>query len=1074
MPGRDTAATTIPDPAAAEVAVADELLFRKGSATAIRHTLIPPSAAPPSHGSAARPLADNLLAKKKGAAGAERSARPVRNYDHKASLDVAPPPEAGRSPDMEEPEGSWYKYDGAAPAPPASLIELDENAPTSWYKYEPEPVRPAVVKSDLAAPASLSIRGFAPASAPPEPHPAEAPGEAWETALAASTVEVSAPAPVVATPDVPASVLQEVLTQVLAASPAESEIAPALPAMDAEAAEAFARDLALQEAWSSALAASTVEIPSAPEPPVPSALPAMDAVMAQDFLHDRDLRDAWEATLAASGVEEVAAPPTLPQMDAAMAEEFSREREMSEAWASALAASGAEESAPPLAAVPDDLHSTEARESPLAASVAEIPASIEVEPSPAPAPIDVAAAEAFARDEKLSDAWTTALAASAVDAPLAPDIAPSEDHGEARDTALATSPVAAAEELLPSTIEARAEAAPPLATSDQTSAAAASAERERVAAETVASGFDREVWEATLAASTVAPEERPPPALEAQAEVAPAAPSVATLDEPLLLTVLAPPEPIAALPDAAESTPSEDDGEAWESALAASTVASEAPAPLALEAQAIDVQAEAAPAASPAALNHPEPIATLPDATESESSEDGGQIREFALVSSTIAPQELAPPAPEVQAEFAPAVPSVPAPDEPPALAVLAAPEPIAAPPDTTESAPSEDAGETWESALAASTIAAEQPAPLVLKAQALEAEVDVAPVAPSIAAPIELPALAALAAPEPIAALPDASERAPREDGGEISEPARAASAAVAVEELVPPQPLAEAQPVGADVPMSLTESEPLAPEAPYIEPPRDEVAPPSARAEPETLTLEIPLAAGDPLGIATEGEEQEIARSGDGPIAEPELARPLAVAPALAEPPRSPPPLPRGIPIYGAAAAPGLRGPADGDAGSRVALAEDLAEMIGSMLSSTEFATNVGAKAREAERPGASNSCASTESFDEALMQALPPPPPAPVKRRGWTDHAMGLAVAGMMAAGGYFAYSLYFTEHLLAHESSTVVAMALLPPPAPDQVSAAAIEPASPETAAPKPTPAAARAAPAAKDARAKRAR
>jgi hypothetical protein len=292
--------------------------------------------------------------------------------------------------------------------------------------------------------------------------------------------------------------------------------------------------------------------------------------------------------------------------------------------------------------------------------------------------------------------------------------------------------------------------------------------------------------------------------------------------------------------------------------------------------------------------------------------------------------------------------------------------------------------------------------------------------------------------------------------------------------EEVAPPRSLAEAQPAAAEVPVSLATSEPLVVEARYSEPPRDEVALPSERAEPEILALDIPLAAGDPPGVAIEDEEQATARLGNGPVAEPEVARPLAAAPTLAEPPRSQPPLPRGIPIYGATAAPGLRGPSGSDAGSRTALAEDLAEMIGSMLSSTEFATNAGAKAREAERLVASNSGASTQSLDEALMQALPPPPPAPAKRRGLAERAMGLAVAGMMVAGGYFAYSLYFTERLLPHEASTVVAMALLPPVVPAEVSAAAIDPVGPETAIPKPTPAAAHAAPAAKDARAKRTR
>ena len=1135
MPGRDIAATRVPDPADAE----DDLLARKGSASAIGR--VAPSAAAVSQEHAARAHAgadggSNLLAKK-GGASVQKPARTFRNYDHKASLDVAPPPESGRSPDMEEPEGSWYKYDGAAPAPAASLFELDENAPTSWYKYEPDPVRPAAVKSDLAAPASLSIRGFARASAPPEPQPVEMPDEAWEAALAASTGEASAPVPAEAAPDVPAAALQEALTQALAASRSENAIAPALPAMDAETAEASASDLLSNEAWSDALAASAVEAPGASEP---STLPTMDSAAARDFLQERSLRDAWEVALAVSGVEMpglIAVEP-LAALDAAAAEAFARDEELSDAWGSALSVSTVDAPFPPEIAPSEDHGETS--DTQLAASTAapaeELPlsttaAQTEVAPSAASlaAPVELPTAVTSAQAEPNAatldaaetvtsaddrEVWEAALAASAVapgepspqalevqaelgppalsvaasdEAPALADLvppepmatlpdatesAPREDDREVWEATFAASTVAPPEE--------HASAPPPIAAADEPLLLAVLAPPEPIAApldatESASREDDGDAWEPPLAASVVAPEQPAPPALEPQAEAAPLPLPAGAADEPLLLAVLAPPEPIAAPPDATESAPREDDGDAWEPPLATSVVAPEQPAPYALEPQAevappspAVVVSDAPSAFSPSVP--PEPIAAPPDAAESTSREDDGDTWEFALAASTVVPEEFASHTLGPQAEATPPPPAVAVFDEPPVLAPSVSPEPIAALPDAAESASHEDDGDAWESALAASTVAPEEPPPQTLMAQA-----EIAPSSPAGAASNEPLALAASAPAEPIAALPDAAASAPREDEGEISEVVLAASAVEPAAELASPLPLIEDQPIAAETPSSLAETEPRPPEVAYIEQPHDEIVPPSARFEPDSLGHDVPLAAGGSVGVAIEGEEQEAARPGDGGMAEPEVARLIATAPALAEPPRSPPPLPRGIPIYGAASAPGLRGPSGGDTDSRAALAEDLAEMIGSMLSSAEFATNAGAKAREAERLGASNSNASTDSLDEALVQSLPPPPPAaPMKRRGWTDHAMGLAVAGMMVTGGYFAYSLYFTEPLLAHESSAVVAMALLPPPAPVEVGAAAIQVVGPKDTEPKSTPAAARAVPAAKDARAKRTR
>jgi hypothetical protein len=139
---------------------------------------------------------------KKGTASAFRSRS--RAYDHKDTFEPPQRPTAP-PPDIEEPDWSWYKYDGAPPVPPARAKSVgDEDLPTSWYKYETKPVAslfPPMEPASAKAPVCLTDRAPETTATPDIPSPGETPEqpaqiEATEVATAPPPVDAQAePAP---------------------------------------------------------------------------------------------------------------------------------------------------------------------------------------------------------------------------------------------------------------------------------------------------------------------------------------------------------------------------------------------------------------------------------------------------------------------------------------------------------------------------------------------------------------------------------------------------------------------------------------------------------------------------------------------------------------------------------------------------------------------------------------------------------------------------------------------------------------------------------------------------------------
>ena len=1051
-------------PAQAESDDTGDLLFRKGNASPSARA--PQRAAAASRGASGLTAGDILSAK--GAAGAEGLARSFRRYDHKEILEVEQPPEAGRSPDMEEPDGSWYKYDGAAPKPAAALFELDENAPTNWYKYEPDPPAPAVAKSNLAAAASLSINGFARRSATPPPAP-EPPQEA---VLAEEDFEAEASEEISEAVGSPARALQEQLARALV-----------IPDADEDAARDFADESTLQENWGTALAESTVEAPPAP----PQPLPTMDAAAVAVFLLEQAMRADWASALSASGGETPEPPPApLPALDAGQAREFERGRGQTETWESALSGSIGETAEAPVALLPDaeDISAGEralweAWTVALSSSMGETPET-PIRPLPAaedfpagtralaelwhdalagsagetPEPhiLPVPAAEdTLAGERALSEAWETALANSAgenfelevASVSVAEHSATVESaKAESGETVVAApvdlspapqpSPlVTESQEFAAAMVEAVALLPPPLPAAEDASAG------ERTRAET---------WELALAGSageTAEPRTAPLPAAEDISAV-----ERRMMDAwQLALASSAgetPEPPVTPLPAAEDaSAVAQSRRAAWEFALACSAGETPEPAlaPLAAAQDSLAVEREAAEAwrfafACSAGETAELPVSGLPAAEGASAVErEAAEVWASALACSageTPEPQIVPLPLPEDAA----AVERATADAWEFTLAGSAGEAPDALDPVAEDSSVGDLAGAEIQDSISTGT-AIEAVEPLLLT--------DV--VEPLLLTDVVEPLL-----------LTDVVDRSVVES--ETPEPTiepLLEGAAVAADVLVLSAEMALAR-IDGETEVTLRH-EPLAPTGEMV-PTEDilvltpEMAQETLEPERRSPPLAEPREAAEidhaPEIASTEEARAEAAVSPEPPVKAPAVelsAVKSEIVFATEEPPRLPAPLPRGIRIYRGAPAPGIHKGSGADMGANTELADGIAAMIGDMLNTTEFATQASAKARQAERLAPLEPSPSTEAFDQAVAEALGRNSAPPPKRRGTVDRALAVMLVAMLGAGGYFGYSLYSREPSAPQASVDAVATAAAPALVPSASAVAPAEPAAP---------------------------
>jgi hypothetical protein len=158
---------------------------------------------------------------KKGTASAFRSRS--RAYDHKDTFEPPQRPSAP-PPDIEEPDWSWYKYDGAPPVPTARAKSVsDEDLPTSWYKYETKPVAslfPLMEPASAKAAVCLTDRPPETAATPDIPPP----GETLEQPTQIETADVlSVPALVDAQIELPAAQATAIEARLTDAEPPPAE-----------------------------------------------------------------------------------------------------------------------------------------------------------------------------------------------------------------------------------------------------------------------------------------------------------------------------------------------------------------------------------------------------------------------------------------------------------------------------------------------------------------------------------------------------------------------------------------------------------------------------------------------------------------------------------------------------------------------------------------------------------------------------------------------------------------------------------------------------------------------------------
>jgi hypothetical protein len=99
----------------------------------------------------------------------------------------------------------------------------------------------------------------------------------------------------------------------------------------------------------------------------------------------------------------------------------------------------------------------------------------------------------------------------------------------------------------------------------------------------------------------------------------------------------------------------------------------------------------------------------------------------------------------------------------------------------------------------------------------------------------------------------------------------------------------------------------------------------------------------------------------------------------------------------------------PAQQDKAARQALTDDLADVIHSVLSNTQFATKALKPKRYSEEPLAEEPDPDLSEFAEELAASLPHPV-AIASRFGRLERGLAFASVGLMVVVGYFAFSLW----------------------------------------------------------------
>ena len=120
------------------------------------------------------------------------------------------------------------------------------------------------------------------------------------------------------------------------------------------------------------------------------------------------------------------------------------------------------------------------------------------------------------------------------------------------------------------------------------------------------------------------------------------------------------------------------------------------------------------------------------------------------------------------------------------------------------------------------------------------------------------------------------------------------------------------------------------------------------------------------------------------------------------------------------------------------RTALAEELAMTIGSILSTTKYATAAVLRSRNLFEKSEQTLDAPSDAEDGDLetpadleLEGMPPIPAAARLGRRWPERALALVSVAMVLVAGYFAYSLWFGDSGGVAERPAIVAGS--PPPA-----------------------------------------
>ncbi|HXP72998.1 MAG TPA: hypothetical protein VN823_02550 [Stellaceae bacterium] len=201
--------------------------------------------------------------------------------------------------------------------------------------------------------------------------------------------------------------------------------------------------------------------------------------------------------------------------------------------------------------------------------------------------------------------------------------------------------------------------------------------------------------------------------------------------------------------------------------------------------------------------------------------------------------------------------------------------------------------------------------------------------------------------------------------------------------------------------------------------EEPAEELEPsPFVAHESAAVVAEPPPIASSAVTDATVSTGTGVAASPTEPSIEPPLETVAATetTPATAVPVEGPAPAP--VPLPASARV-------DHEKVAREALTSDLAEMIHSVLSTTEFASR-------AMKPGRYSSVQSTDEAEpadaaegaELAAEALPHP--AAIRARlGRMERALAFASVGMMIVVGYFAFSLWHDEGVVPVQAPVIAA-------------------------------------------------